>query len=171
MRLPLTILALSTALSACAVQPGEYAIIRIADATPEQSISCYPNMIIPPDEAEDSTDFRTGGSVALFAADAETYFLETGLGSIEGSRDGKDYTFVGTDVDVNYIFNPDSSLDEKQTNTTESRVTMTIEGRNVAGRRVLTLSCAGYACPYVSCVETTEFVGTVVRGVDLEHPI
>lgn len=171
MRLPLSVLALSTALCACTVAPGDYVIIRLASATPEQSTSCYPNMVIPEGEAEDSTNFRTGGSIAVYAVDAETVYLEYDVLSIEGTRDGKDYAFSGTDVDVEYIFNPMSNANEKQTSTTETRVSMTIDGSNVTGRNVTTASCNGYACPYVSCVTTTEFVGSVIRGVDLEHAI
>ncbi|MEZ4452409.1 MAG: hypothetical protein R3B09_23285 [Nannocystaceae bacterium] len=175
MRLALTVLALSTALCACTVAPGDYVIVRVASADQEVSMSCYGGNPVDKNIAEDTSDLRAAGSFALFAADKENFFLEIdhgdGLDSIAGVRDGKDYSFEGTSVNVDYPFNPQTMAEDKQTTTTQYQTDMTIAGHDVSGRDVVTISCTGYACPYASCVVTTEFVGTVVRDVELEHGI
>jgi hypothetical protein len=168
MKLRSSILALGmlAGIGGCQVAPGDYVIIRVANADVAESDSCYVDNMVPDSEKDDRTDFRTGGSISIFAADTETYFLEIdNMGSatsIEGTRDGGDYSFSGESVDV----------EAEYTITTTVEVDLTISNKSVVGSSVWTQQCSGNNCPVLpSCVQTTDFVGTVVRGVELEHGV
>ncbi|MCA9663412.1 MAG: hypothetical protein KC486_34095 [Myxococcales bacterium] len=168
MKLRSSILALGmlVGIGGCQVAPGQYVIIRVANADTAVSDSCYVDNMVPDGEKDDRTDFRTGGSIAIFAADSETYFLESdNMGvatSIEGTRDGGDYSFSGEDIDV----------EAEYTITTTVDVDLTIKNKSVIGSSVWTQQCSGNNCPVLpSCVRTTDFVGTIVNGVELEHGV
>ena len=160
--------ALALSLSGCTIGPGDYVVIRIA-ATTGKSTSCYPDGIVPPDEAMDMTDIRGGASLVIFASDKESYWLEFGNASFPGSRDGKEYTFTGEDVDVD-----DNGMGPFRTRATLHDMQLTIAGSSVEGKYTIEATCTASDmsnCPIPSCVTTTDFVGTVVRGVDLEYAI
>ncbi|HGG56370.1 MAG TPA: hypothetical protein ENK31_01090 [Nannocystis exedens] len=149
-------------LGGCSIQPGHYVIIRLASAKTTESASCWDNMV-PDSIKDDTTTLATGSSVAIFAADADTYYLELADGtiSIEGTRDGKDYSFFGEDIDV----------EEYSTTTVTWDVQTTINNKSVTGKSITTTTCTGDGCGIASCVQTTEFVGTVVKGVELQRGI
>ena len=168
----LTALLALTTLTSCTIGPGDYAVLRIAAVkTPILSASCYQDGVIDPNVAMDNYEVRAGDSLAIFASDKETYWLEWTSASvaIEGSRDGKDYSFNGIDTDIE-----EPAMGERTTNNYEHDVQITITGSSVTGQYLLKHSCMSTipnACPYDSCVSTTDFVGTVVKGVELEHGI
>lgn len=168
----ITALLALTTLTSCTIGPGDYAVLRIAAVKdPIKSASCYPDMVIDPNVAMDNYEVRSGDSLAIFASDKETYWLEwtSAAVAIEGSRDGKDYTFNGIDTDVE-----EPVMGERTTNNYEHGIKITIAGSSVTGQYLLTHTCMSTlqnACPYASCVSTTDFVGTVVKGVELEHGI
>lgn len=163
MNLRSSLLALSmlVGLGGCSIQPGHYVIIRLANAETTLSASCYADNKVPDNIRDDRTNLATGASVAIFAADSETYFLELADISIEGTREGKDYTFLGEEVDV----------EEDSTTTVKWDVQATIDNKSVTGTLISTTTCTGDACGINSCAVTTNFVGTVVKGVELEHGI
>ena len=165
MNLRSSLLALSmlVGLGGCSVQPGQYVIIRLANAELTQSASCYPDNMVPDSLKDDRTTLSTGASIAIFAADSETYYLELAEGavSIEGSRDGKDYSFLGEEADV----------EENSTTTVKWDIQTTVNNKSVTGTSIITTTCSGDGCGVTSCVQTTNFVGTVVKGVELEHGI
>ncbi len=164
MNLRSSLLAISTllGLGGCAPQPGEYVVIRLANAEVTESSSCYPDNIFPEYTQEDRNTFTAGATVAIFAVDAETYIAELDDGNgIEGTRDGKDYTFTGEFVDV----------EETQTNSQELLVEFTMDNKYVTGRSISTATCTGENCAIASCKTTTEFVGSVIKGVDIERAI
>ena len=161
-------LALATSLSGCTIGPGDYVVIRIA-ATTGQSTSCYPDGIVPPDEAMDRTDIRGGANLVIFASDKESYWLEFGNASFPGTRDGKDYSFSGEDVDVD-----DNGMGPIRTRVVLHDMQLTIAGSSVEGTYTIEARCTADDmdnCPIPSCVTTTDFVGTIVRGVDLEYDL
>ncbi len=162
MNLRSSLLALSmlVGLGGCSIQPGQYVIIRLANAETTESASCYDNMV-PDNIKDDRTTLSVASSVAIFAADPETYFLELDAISIEGSRDGKDYSFAGETVDV----------EMDATSTVVDDVQLTIDNKSVTGTWINTYSCNGSNCGITSCVRTTNFVGTIVKGVELEHGV
>ncbi|MEZ4383224.1 MAG: hypothetical protein R3A79_17990 [Nannocystaceae bacterium] len=171
MNLRSTLLALGmlVGIGGCQVHPGQYVIIRVANADLQRSDSCYFDNMVPDSIRDDRTDFRTGSSLAVFAADSETYFIEYDFNgtpvSIEGTRDGGDYSFAGEDVNV----------EQEYTVTQIVEVDMTIKNKTVIGTTVATRQCSGNGCEGASevpsCVETIDFVGTIVSDVELEHGV
>ena len=166
MNLRSSLLAISTllGLGGCAPQPGEYVVIRLANATVTESSSCYPDNMFPEFSQDDRNTFTAGSTVALFAVDADTYIAELDNGAgIEGTRDGKDYSFSGEVVDVQ----------ETQTSTRELVVEFTMDNKYVSGRSVTTdtVTCTGDPCQPYSCKTTVDFVGSVLKGVDIERAI
>jgi len=164
MNLRSSLLAISTllGLGGCAPQPGEYVVIRLANAEVSRSSSCYPDNIFPEYTQDDSNTFTAGSTVALFAVDADTYIAELDDGSgVEGTRDGKEYSFSAETVDV----------EETQTNSTEVLIEFTMDNKYVSGRSILTTTCTGDNCALASCKTTTDFVGSVIKGVDIERAI
>ena len=148
-------------LGGCSIQPGQYVIVRLASAKTTESASCWDNMV-PDSIKDDTTTLSTGSSVAIFAADAETYYLEhPDAGSVEGTRDGKDYSFFGEEVNV----------EENSTTTVTWDIQTTIDNKSVTGKSIRTETCTGDGCGIASCVKTTEFVGTIVKDVELEHGV
>jgi hypothetical protein len=153
------------------IMPGQYRIYRVANSTTISSPGCFPDGI-PEDQAQDTDTFRTGTTFGIFAADTKVYFLEGmfmgGFTTIEGDREGRDYSFSGTQVDVT----PGS--DNTITDTTAVLVDMTIKGKKVSGTVLVDIrsTCMGNNCPNgVLCTQTTDFEGSEIKGVELEHPV
>jgi hypothetical protein len=151
--------------------PGQYRIYRVAQSKTVSSPGCYPDGI-PESEAQDTTTFRTGATFAIFAADTKVYFLDMGSGegamTIEGERDGRDYSFSGTDVDV------EPSSDNTITTTLTVTVDATIKGKKITGTSVTDTrsTCTGQNCPNgTMCTTTTDFEGSEMKDVELEHPV
>ena len=156
--------------SSCQVKPGEYRIYRVANEDTVESTGCYPSPP-GPEITGDSTTVRAGQTFAIFAADADTYFLDFDMLSLVGTRDGADYSFNGETVDVELL--GDSTL----TTTSILDIDVNITGRKVTGTSVLevTNSCTGgMNCPMPAmtvCTTTTEFQGSEIKGVELEHGV
>lgn len=145
--------------------PGQYRIYRVANSTTVFSPSCG----APSDsEAQDTSTFRTGVTFAIFAADTKVYFMEFGEVVLEGDREGSDYAFSGTDVDV------EPSSDNTVTTTHTVSVDVTIKGKKISGTATddLRVTCMGNNCPEGSmCTATTDFEGSEIKDVELQHPV
>lgn len=171
LRTSLCLVAGLSALTATCMTPGQYKIYRVAQAESEASSGCFPS---PPgqDVTGDSTTFRSGLTFAIFAADSETFFMDLEGVSIEGTKDGSEYSFKGEAVDV-----MDLGGDSFQTVTTITTVDVEIKGAKITGTAEtdISTSCAGgMNCPdpaSTQCITTQEFQGAEVKGADLEHPI
>jgi hypothetical protein len=166
-----TLLASTLLISSC-VQPGQYVIYRVAQAEGKQSLGCWPNGQIPQDEANDSTTFRGGDTFAIFASGDGVFWLDFAGGMLEGEYSGGTYTFEGVDTDINYPGDDGT----QSTDTTILKVTVTVDQKKVSGKSVQDVSsvCVGNTCPdppVFQCITTTEFVGSKIDGVDLEHAI
>jgi hypothetical protein len=158
--------------ASCGIMPGDYRVYRVAQAETENSPTCYGMGGVPPSEANDSTTFRTGLGFAIYAVDKETFILEvdpgTGPMSLEGSRDGKDYTFEGESVDV------DPADPITTTSTTNVTIDATIKGKSIEGTTTVTTSTTyvGTGAPPASnCTTTTTWIGAEVNDVELQHGV
>lgn len=156
--------------SSC-LAPGKYRFYRVANAKSEQSPGCYPNGQIPESEAFDTTTFKTGATFGIFAADSDVFYLDMDTVSIEGSKDGIGaYQFKGESVDLE-PFGANGSI------TTTTKVTVKLEksGRKVSGTSTedVTVLCSNdQNCPSPSqCVIKTDFEGSEIEGVELEHGV
>lgn len=155
----------ATSLSACQPAPGDYRVYRVSSLAPIVGIDCENQ----PDLRDTSTFFNVG-SIALFASDADSYFLEFGADAITGSRSGADYTFEGVTVNVEDVADIATT-----TTTRDLAVSLTIKGREITGTvtEVNTFVCNG-TCTGInnsSCTLTTNFFGSEVKDVELEHGI
>jgi len=165
------VLGLCTLAAACQIKPGEYRVYRVANEDTIESSGCYPSAP-GVDITGDMTTVRAGQTFAIYAADSETYFLDFEMISLAGTRDATDYTFDGETVDVTTI-GPDSV----QTLTSIVDVDLTIEGKKISGTSVLevTSSCTGgMSCPTPAtsvCTTTTNFEGSELKDVELEHGV
>ena len=97
--------ALSMAAAGCTtgVEPGDYQLLRVAYAEIQADATCYADGEVPRDIKDDSTSFRTGGTLVLFRGPDETYYLDTEKAVMEGKREGDTYSFEGESVDVEYL--------------------------------------------------------------------
>jgi len=139
--------------------PGQYRIYRVASSATAYSPGC-PNLPDP----QDTTTFRTGSTFAIFAADTKVYFIEGTFGdefkTLEGDREGRDYSFEGVDRNVDSDGNATI-----QTLTVE----LSIKGRKVEGTLTTEDQVTG-PDPFL-CTKTTDFEGSEMKGVKLEHPV
>jgi len=157
----------------CGVKPGEYQIYRIAAAETESSADCFGPDGEDPNDADDTSTFREGATIALFASGNGTYFLDTPDILLEGTKDGGLFTFEATAVDVEYFGAGDAS---STTETSSWTVTLDPEGDKISGAftQEASFACDGADCvgaEDTTCTTTSAFVGTRVRGVDLEHSL
>jgi len=155
----------------CGIKPGEYQVYRIAASESESTADCFGPDGEDPDDADDSSTFRAGQTIAIFASGDGTYFLDTPDVVLEGTKDGGLFTFDGTEVDVEYFGANDTS---STTATTTWTVTLDPAGDKVSGEftQDSSLVCDGADCggtEDTTCSTTSAFVGTRVRGVELEH--
>src|SRR5688572_17732691 len=86
------LLLLAATTAGCQVKPGEYRIYRLA--LNQISQDCNPAPEVDLDHTASETYFDLG-LIAIYASDADTYFLENGAAALLGSRDGTGYTFTG----------------------------------------------------------------------------
>jgi hypothetical protein len=141
------------------IMPGQYRVYRVANSTTVYSPGC-PDL---PD-LQDTTTFRSGQTFAIFAADTKVYFLDIGAGegsvTVEGSREGRDYTFEGVDRNV-----------DSDGNATIHSLTveLSIKGRKVEGTST-TEDQVTAPDPYL-CIKETDFEGSEMKDVELEHPV
>ena len=155
----------ASTLSACAVQPGDYRIFRVSALAPIIGADCQAQ----PD-ARDTSTFFGASTIALFASDADSYFLENGMDVLTGTRDGADYSFEGQSVNVEDVADIATTTD-----TRTVQIALTIKGKEIAGTMVTvqTFTCSG-DCMNIentSCTTTINFFGSEVNGAELEHPI
>jgi len=167
-----TALTLGVLSTGCGIGPGDYIIYRVAITEQEQSTGCYGDTI-PPNVKSDSSTFRSSGTFIVYAnATAEdAYYLDTGDVTIEGVESDAGYTFSGKTIDIEYTV-PDGTGD-KLTTTNTLTIEVVVDGASISGTAVdkTTYKCSG-ACtaPAIpSCTVTTEFKGSEIDGVALEH--
>lgn len=155
---------------ACQPKPGDYRVYKITQLPPQQDEGC-PDGVMP--EAGDSSTFFGVSTLALFASDPDSYFIEFLGTAITGTRDGGDYTFAGDLVDVNDV------TDNTNTRLTRTLdISLTIKGKQISGSyvEVEKLVCEGdsavcMAIEGYTCTRTNQFFGAEVNGVELEYDV
>lgn len=161
----LAIAGLATSLSACQPKPGEYRIYKITYLPDVLQADCGVDVDI-----RDSTTFFASETFAIFATDADDYFLEYGSSVIIGERDGKEFAFQGTSIDVEDIIDGTTV-----TTTNDVKVDMTMNGRQIDGTATVFASsvCSGNCDMFdnTQCTTVRKFFGTEIKDVELEHPI
>jgi hypothetical protein len=160
----------------CQVKPGEYRIYRLA-FNPISS-ECSPAEATNPDHTYENNLFGTG-LVAIYAADADTYFLENGMSALLGARDGSDYTFTANETTIdNWKTTEGYSRNFTATLTRDSTVNLTLKGKGLNGvfEIVEDQQCGGSTmdCQIANavpkhCEYVTEVFGTEVDDVDIEY--
>jgi hypothetical protein len=177
------LLLLAATTAGCQVKPGEYRIYRLA--LNQISQDCNPAPEVDLDHTGSETFFDLG-LVAIYASDADTYFLETGAVALLGSRDGTGYTFTGNDTQTdNWKTDEGYSRNFTVVATTDVIVDLTLKGKGLTGTATTSQSvtCSGStedcqlapgpngnAAPF-SCVTKAEYFGSEVSDVDIEYVI
>jgi hypothetical protein len=154
--------------------PGDYVIYRVAIAEGDQSDGCYfPLDDPPPNVKNDSSTLRSSANFILYAGADESYYLDLGQTTLEGTVDSDTYSFSGKIVDVEYTL-PDGDGD-KLTTTVTTSVNMTVDGNAVSGSLSVktSFSCKGSTCgdKIPSCTVTNDFVGSEIDEIELEHSL
>lgn len=158
----------ATSLSACQVYPGDYRVYRITQLPAVFGVDC-PEPIVP--DPRDTTTFFSASTIAVFASDADSYFLEFGNdGAMTGARDGSSYNFAGEAVEVE-----DLSDTTETTTKNSTAVALTIKGKQIYGdfTYVNTFTCSGdcMGIDNTTCTVTGKFFGSEINGVELEYPV
>jgi len=158
------------------VEPGDYVVYRIASAQQSWSDGCFWPAGEGPDLEEDRSSLYASGTMILFAGEEGSYYLDLGNSTLQGelgdSDAGESYEFAGKSVDVQWT--QAAGTGNKLTTTVTTSVDMTTDGALVTGELVVKASyaCSG-ACGDLppSCTIKTEFIGTEVEDVQLEHAV
>lgn len=155
---------------ACQPKPGDYRVYKITQLTPQQDDGCPGGLL--PEPGDDSTFFSVS-TLAVFASDVDSFFLEFLGTAVTGTRDGADYTFSGDLVDVNEV------TDNTNTRLTRTLdVTLTIKGKQISGSyvEVEKLVCEGdsnvcMAIDGYTCTRTNNFFGSEINDIELEYGV
>jgi hypothetical protein len=168
-------LALSGAAGCEDIEPGDYVVYRIASTEADESSSCN----LTANEIDDSSTLKASGTLILFAGEEGEYFLDLGslalVGELVEDGDTLLYDFSGKTVDIEWS-NPEGSGTQITTTVSHS-LEFDVDDELVTGVYKVkhTVDCAGSgnSCDGVpwSCSETTDFVGTEVEDVDLQHHV
>jgi hypothetical protein len=167
-------IACGAALPACGgIDPGEYVVYRVASSSDDLSSSCDAGANID----DDSSSFRAAETMVLFAGEEGAFYLDVGGIALEGEMEstdlGDEYTFTGATVDVEFS-SPDGT-GTKWTTTVRTTVHLVADGDMASGDtdEKTTVKCSGELCgdDEMSCTVSTDFVGTRVEDVDLEHQV
>jgi hypothetical protein len=173
------LLLLTATTAGCQVKPGEYRIYRLAGH--EVSAVCTPADDPDTDHTVTATYFSPG-LIAIYAADADTYFLEGPDGNaLLGSRDGTGYTFTGNLTQVDNWKTADGfSRNFTATLTEDTVYDLELKGKGLTGTVTFTQvqQCGGstddcelanavaFSCEYIG-----EVFGSEVNDVDIEYVI
>ena len=168
------ILAGALGVAGCGISPGDYVIYRVSPAVTEESLGCYyPDMVVPPNSASDSTTIREASTWIIYASINDAYYLDSGTNTLEGIASDNGYTFTGKTVDVQYDV-PDGT-GSKRTTTDSVTIDVITDGDAISGKSTLkrTYGCAGATCgeKIPTCTKTTDFVGTHVDEIQLQHSL
>lgn len=166
----LGVLGLALGLGACQPRPGDYRVYRVASLPDQLELDCFEGEV-DPNYAQDGTSFFSAASVAVFATDKDTYFVEFGGNTLTGTRSGKDYAFTGEDVDVEVMG------ELTVTQSTSLELALEISGREIYGEYTVVErnTCSGDGCDALGgdyrCTRRGSFFGAEVKDVDLEYSV
>lgn len=171
------LLLLAATTAGCQVKPGEYRIYRLT-LNPVVARECSPAEVTNADHTMTTTLFGTG-LVAIYAADTDTYFLETGTTALLGSRDGTAYTFTANNTTIdNWKTTDGYSRNFTATRTNDTEANLELKGKGLTGTvlYVEDVQCGGSTMDCVTanavplhCESVIEVFGTEVDDVDIEY--
>ena len=163
-------------LGACdSIQPGEYSVFRVSYGESAQDLACGvtdPTLVTLPT----GDSYGDPETLVIFAHD-DVYYLEyeglgvDGLVTLEGVRDGKSYSFLGTEVSYELLDEAGTSF---LTTSEALEVVLDVDGKNIDGSvtHTTTISCLGAVCPTIgfpqSCTTTQPFAGSLVPDAQVE---
>lgn len=168
------LLAGALGVTGCGISPGDYVIYRVSPGVTEETSGCFfPETDPPPDQASDSTTVRESGTWIIYASINDAFYLDSGKNTLEGVATDTGYQFTGKEVDIQYDM-PDGT-GSKRTTTDAYTIDIIVDGDAISGKSVwkTTYGCAGMTCgdKIPSCSRTTEFVGTHVDEIQLNHDL
>jgi hypothetical protein len=158
----------------CGISPGDYVIYRVTPGTTDQNAGCYyPDTEPAPNVESDSSTVRATGTWFIYASINDAFYLDDGQNTLEGVATDTGYQFTGKTVNVQYDI-PDGT-GSKRTVTDSFTVSIVTDGDAISGSNVAktTYGCAGTTCgdKIPSCTKTTDFVGTHVDEIQLNHDL
>ena len=157
----------------CGIKPGEYQTYRIAQGEVEMSDDCFAPDGEDPNTADDASTFFVPVTIALFSTGNGEFFLDTDDLLIQGVKEEGIFAFEGVETDVNY-FGPDDA--STTTSTTTVAVDVDLDGDAVSGTWSVAsvVVCDGPDCggtTDTSCTQSSPFVGSRIRGAEVERPL
>lgn len=158
----------------CGISPGDYVIYRVSPGVTDETSGCYyPDMAPPANQASDSTTVRGSSTWIIYASINDAFYLDSGTNTLEGVATDSGYQFTGKTVDVDFDM-PDGT-GSKRTTTVSFTIDVITDGDAISGTstKKTTFGCAGSTCgeKIPSCTETTDFVGTHVDEIQLNHDL
>lgn len=158
----------------CGISPGDYVIYRVSPGVTDETSGCYyPETDPPPNQASDSTSIRESGTWIIYASINDAFYMDSGTKTLEGVATDNGYQFTGKTVDVQY--DQADGTGSKRTTTDSYTVDIIVDGDAISGTSTwkTTYGCAGTTCgdKVPSCTRTTDFVGTHVDEIQLNHDL
>lgn len=158
----------------CGIQPGDYVIYRVSPGATTETATCYyPDMGPSPNEANDVTTIRESATWIIYASINDAFYLDSGQNTLEGVATDTGYQFTGREVDVQFE-NADGT-GTKRTTTDSYTIDVTVDGEAISGTSSWKRSygCAGPTCgeKVPTCTRGTDFVGTHVEEIQLNHDL
>lgn len=168
------LLAGALGVTGCGISPGDYVIYRVSTGTTDETSGCYHPQTDPPaNQASDSTTIRDSNTWIIYASINDAFYLDSGQETLEGVATDTGYQFTGKKIDVQFEL-PDGT-GSKRTTTDSYTIDIIVDGDAISGTSVwkTTYGCAGTTCgeKVPSCQRTTDFVGTHVEEIQLNHDI
>lgn len=149
------------------IEPGDYVIYRVALEETSLSGDCVSD---DPNDKDDSDSFLESGTFILYAGLEDTFYLDLGESTLEGTLEGDIYSFAGERRDINFTGINDS---DKVTSTDRTNVEATVDGESMSGSFTTkaTVTCAGTCTGFekTTCSSSTSFVGTEIEEITLEY--
>jgi hypothetical protein len=146
--------------------PGDYVIYRVAVSNEKAGKDCE----IDDEDKDDSSTFKASDTFILYAGTEDAFFLDIGNTTLEGEEEDDGYKFSAKSVDIDVL---GGTPDDKVTRINTMTVQMTVDGAAVSGKITrktsLEYACAGPCLPNSSCTRSSEFVGSEIEDVELQH--
>jgi hypothetical protein len=166
-------------LTACGVEEGDYLVYRVNVSAFTSSDSCYPMMMVPVDQAEDSNSLRQGQTWVLYLAAADKLVLDAAGQALRGAESDDGYLFRGDEIDVTYV--GDEQREAKVTAQIKTTINMFTDGSAVNGEvtRAETLKCdfltatpsPGVCQAIPDCLREASFSGVELDDVELTEGV
>lgn len=172
-------MACAALLVACGPEPGDYLVYRVSVSAFTSSASCYPDEMVPPDEADDRDSLRTGETWVLYVGSGDKLVLDAGGQALRGDESDDGYLFRGDQIDVTYV--GEEQREAKITEQTTTLLNMITDGSAVRGDidQTSVLDCTfltaapspGVCNMRPSCSRSATFAGVELDDVELTEGV